>query len=112
MGERMPFALIDAAASGRMAVGEASPTCWPPPIDLASVKLSANWMAASGEPGEDADLYDTVHAVGDGVVPGTGGVGAGGQGLAVDAHALDGRRGRRPARSPHRCPWWSPPSRR
>ena len=53
------------------------------------VKLSCNWMAACGEPGEDAALYDTVRAVGDGAVPGAGHRRAGGQGQPVDAHALD-----------------------
>jgi phosphoribosylformylglycinamidine synthase len=64
MGERTPLAALDAPASGRMAVGEAITNLLAAPIDLARVKLSANWMAACGEPGEDAALYDTVRAVG------------------------------------------------
>ncbi len=64
MGERTPLAALHAPASGRMAVGEAITNLLAAPIELARVKLSANWMAACGEPGEDAALYDTVRAVG------------------------------------------------
>ena len=64
MGERAPLAALDAPASGRMAVGEAITNLLAAPITLPRVKLSANWMAACGEPGEDAALYDTVKAVG------------------------------------------------
>ena len=64
MGERTSLAALDAPASGRMAVGEALTNLLGAPFDLARVKLSANWMAACGEPGEDAALYDTVRAVG------------------------------------------------
>jgi phosphoribosylformylglycinamidine synthase len=64
MGERTPLAAIDAPASGRMAVAEAVTNLLAAPIALPRVKLSANWMAACGEPGEDAALYDTVRAVG------------------------------------------------
>lgn len=62
-GERMPIAAVDAPASGRMAVGEAITNLLAAPITLRGVKLSCNWMAACGEPGEDAALYDTVRAV-------------------------------------------------
>ena len=62
-GERMPLAATCAPASGRMAVGEAITNLLAAPITLNRVKLSCNWMAACGEPGEDAALYDTVHAV-------------------------------------------------
>lgn len=64
MGERTPLAAINAPASGRMAVAEAITNMLAAPIELSKVKLSANWMAACGEPGEDADLYATVKAVG------------------------------------------------
>jgi phosphoribosylformylglycinamidine synthase len=64
MGERTPLAALDGPASGRMAVGEALTNLLAAPIELPRVKLSANWMAACGEPGEDAALYDTVKAVG------------------------------------------------
>jgi phosphoribosylformylglycinamidine synthase len=64
MGERTPLAVVDAPASGRMAVGEALTNLAAAAVpDLARVKLSANWMAAAGFPGEDAALYDTVRAV-------------------------------------------------
>jgi phosphoribosylformylglycinamidine synthase len=70
VGERTPLALIDAPASGRMAVAEALTNIAAAGIrDLRDVKLSANWMAAAGEPGEDAALYDTVRAVVDLCVP-------------------------------------------
>ncbi|HZX27860.1 MAG TPA: phosphoribosylformylglycinamidine synthase [Telluria sp.] len=65
MGERTPLAVIDAAASGRMAVGEAVTNIAAAPIaDISDIKLSANWMAACGQPGQDAALFDTVKAVG------------------------------------------------
>ena len=65
MGERTPLALINAAASGRMAVGEAITNIAAARIaDIGDIKLSANWMAPAGHPGEDAALYDTVYAVG------------------------------------------------
>ncbi|MDX8403154.1 MAG: phosphoribosylformylglycinamidine synthase [Mariprofundaceae bacterium] len=65
IGERTPIALLDAAASGRMAVGEALTNIVAASIEkLGDVKLSANWMAACGHAGEDAHLYDTVTAVG------------------------------------------------
>jgi len=64
IGERTPLAVVDAPASGRMAVAEAITNLLAAPIALSRVKLSANWMAACGEPGEDADLYATVRAVG------------------------------------------------
>ena len=64
LGERTPLAAINAAASGRMAVAEAITNLLAAPVSLERVKLSANWMAACGEPGEDAALFDTVKAVG------------------------------------------------
>jgi len=66
MGERPPVALLSAPASGRLAVGEALTNIAAARVRrLEEVKLSANWMAASGHPGDDADLYDTVAAVSD-----------------------------------------------
>ena len=64
-GERTPVALIDAPASGRLAIAEAltnlaAADCG----DIHNVRLSANWMAPCGEPGEDANLFDTVKVVG------------------------------------------------
>ena len=64
MGERTPLATLNAPASGRMAVAEAITNLLAAPLELSRVKLSANWMAACGEPGEDAALYATVQAVG------------------------------------------------
>ena len=65
LGERTPLALIDAAASARMAVGEAITNLAAAGVaSLSEVKLSANWMAAASFPGEDALLFDAVKAVG------------------------------------------------
>ena len=65
MGERSPVALLNAPASGRLAVAEAITNILAADIrQLSDIRLSANWMAACGEPGEDADLYATVRAVG------------------------------------------------
>ena len=64
LGERAPAALLDAPASGRMAVGEALTNIAAARImQLSDVVLSANWMAAAGHPGEDARLFETVRAV-------------------------------------------------
>ena len=63
MGERSPLAAANAPASGRMAVAEAITNLLAAPVELSRVKLSCNWMAACGEPGEDAALYATVQAV-------------------------------------------------
>ncbi len=72
MGERTPLAALDAPASGRMAVAEAITNLLAAPIELPRVKLSANWMAACGEAGEDAALYETVKAVGMELCPALG----------------------------------------
>ncbi|MEO4047574.1 phosphoribosylformylglycinamidine synthase [Pseudomonas sp. CAU 1711] len=73
MGERTPLALLDAPASGRMAVGETITNLAAARIEkLSDIKLSANWMAAAGHPGEDARLYDTVKAVGMELCPALG----------------------------------------
>ncbi|MBR9910372.1 MAG: phosphoribosylformylglycinamidine synthase [Gammaproteobacteria bacterium] len=65
LGERTPLALLDAPASGRMAIGEAITNIAATRIGaLSDVKLSANWMCAAGHPGEDEKLYRTVEAVG------------------------------------------------
>src|SRR5580692_1565747 len=64
MGERAPVAVLNAPASGRLAVAEAITNIMAADIRaLSDIRLSANWMAACGEPGEDADLYATVRAV-------------------------------------------------
>jgi phosphoribosylformylglycinamidine synthase len=73
MGERTPLALINAPASGRMAVAEAVTNIAAADIGaISDIRLSANWMAACGEPGEDADLYATVKAVGEELCPALG----------------------------------------
>jgi phosphoribosylformylglycinamidine synthase len=64
MGERTPLAIINAPASGRMAVAEALTNLAAADVaQMEDIKLSANWMAACGAPGQDAALYDTVSAV-------------------------------------------------
>ena len=70
MGERAPLALLDGPASGRMAIGEAVTNIAAADVRrLGDVRLSANWMAACGQPGEDATLFDTVRAVGEQLCP-------------------------------------------
>jgi phosphoribosylformylglycinamidine synthase len=65
MGERTPLALLDGPASGRMAIAEAITNLAAARIEkLNDIKLSANWMAPAGHPGEDANMFDTVKAVG------------------------------------------------
>jgi phosphoribosylformylglycinamidine synthase len=70
IGERTPLAVIDAAASARMAVGEVITNLAGAAIGLnqvgklGDIKLSANWMAAAGEAQEDQKLFDAVHAAG------------------------------------------------
>ncbi len=65
MGERTPVAILNPAASGRMAIGEVLTNIAAAPIQSTKkIKLSANWMAAAGYPGQDAALYETVKAVG------------------------------------------------
>jgi phosphoribosylformylglycinamidine synthase len=73
IGERAPIALIDAPASGRMAIGEAITNIAASWIsDLSNLKLSANWMAPAGHVGEDAALFATVKAVGMELCPALG----------------------------------------
>ncbi|WP_151995818.1 phosphoribosylformylglycinamidine synthase [Buttiauxella massiliensis] len=70
LGERAPVALLDFAASGRLAVGEALTNIAATQIgELNRIKLSANWMSAAGHPGEDAGLYEAVKAVGEELCP-------------------------------------------
>ncbi|MBW6390816.1 phosphoribosylformylglycinamidine synthase [Billgrantia antri] len=65
MGERPPVALIDPAASARLAVAETITNLAAAPIEkLGDIKLSANWMSAADHVGENQALYDAVHAVG------------------------------------------------
>jgi phosphoribosylformylglycinamidine synthase len=63
MGERSFVAVINSAASVRLAIAEAiTNVCSADVASIGDIKLSANWMAACGEQGEDASLYDAVHA--------------------------------------------------
>ncbi|MES2393516.1 MAG: phosphoribosylformylglycinamidine synthase, partial [Acidobacteriota bacterium] len=73
IGERPPLALTNAAASARMAVGEALTNIAGTAIaKLSDIKLSANWMAAANEPNQNQALYDAVHAVGMDLCPALG----------------------------------------
>jgi len=73
IGERPPVALLDGPASGRMAVGEAITNIVAADVRrIGDIRLSANWMAACGERGEDASLFDTVRAVGEELCPALG----------------------------------------
>jgi phosphoribosylformylglycinamidine synthase len=73
IGERTPVALLDPAAAARLAVAEAiTNICSARIAQLGDVKLSANWMAAAGHPGEDAALFEAVRAVGLGLCPALG----------------------------------------
>ena len=85
MGERTPVAVLDAPASGRLAVAEAITNILAADIESLSRRpLSANWMAACGEPGEDAALYDDRARRRQGAVPRARYRDSGGQGFAVD----------------------------
>lgn len=73
MGERTPLAVLNPAASGRIAIGEVITNLAAADIDdISQIKLSANWMAACGQPGQDAALFDTVRAVGMELCPALG----------------------------------------
>ena len=73
IGERTPLAVVNSPAAARMAVAEAITNIASAPItSLSDVRLSANWMAASGEEGQDAALYEAVNAVGMELCPALG----------------------------------------
>jgi phosphoribosylformylglycinamidine synthase len=73
IGERAPVALSNPAAAARLAVGEALTNLASAPVDqLGDIKLSANWMAAAGQPGQDEALFDAVRAVGMELCPALG----------------------------------------
>jgi len=96
MGERSPIALIDPAASGRMAVGEAITNLAAAAVnDLSNIRLSANWMAAAGQPGEDAALFDTVRAVGKELCPELGiSIPVGKDSMSMASRWQDGEQGK------------------
>ncbi|VTN10885.1 Phosphoribosylformylglycinamidine synthase [Raoultella terrigena] len=92
LGERSPVALLDFAASARLAVGEALTNVAATQIGaLNRVKLSANWMAAAGHPGEDAGLYEAVKSGWRRAVSGSGPDYPGRQRFYVDENPLAGR---------------------
>jgi len=73
VGERTPLAVVNSPAAARMAVAEAITNIASAPIaKLSDIKLSANWMAAAGEEGQDAALYGAVRAVGMELCPALG----------------------------------------
>ncbi|GAA65840.1 phosphoribosylformylglycinamidine synthase [Pseudoalteromonas sp. BSi20311] len=73
LGERTPAALLNYGASARLAVAESLTNIAGANIGgLENIKLSANWMAAAGHPGEDAGLYEAVKAVGEELCPALG----------------------------------------
>ena len=73
MGERTPSALIESASAARMSVAEAITNIASTPVTaLSDIVLSANWMAAAGEQGEDAALYQAVEAIGMDLCPALG----------------------------------------
>ena len=73
MGERTPVALLSGPASARLAVTEALTNLMGVGLEsLSKVVLSANWMVPAGHPGEDANLYDTVKALGMELCPALG----------------------------------------
>ncbi|MDC9500309.1 MULTISPECIES: phosphoribosylformylglycinamidine synthase [unclassified Pseudoalteromonas] len=73
LGERTPAALLNYGASARLAVAESLTNIACANIgSLENIKLSANWMAAAGHPGEDAGLYEAVKAVGEELCPALG----------------------------------------
>ena len=94
MGERAPVALLDAAASARLAVAEAITNIASAPIArlVATSSCRPTGWRAAGHPGEDARLYDAVRAVGRGALPGARHRDPGRQGLDVDADRLERRR--------------------
>ncbi len=70
IGERAPVALLNFSASARLSVAESITNIACSDIgDFKRIKLSANWMSATGHPGEDAGLYDAVHAIGEELCP-------------------------------------------
>ncbi|MDY6482032.1 phosphoribosylformylglycinamidine synthase [Acinetobacter faecalis] len=73
MGERPPVALLNPAASARLSVAESISNIMCSKIDqISDIKLSANWMAAAGQPGEDQALFEGVKAIGMEMCPALG----------------------------------------
>ncbi|PWB16164.1 phosphoribosylformylglycinamidine synthase [Acinetobacter sp. AM] len=73
MGERPPVALLNPAASARLAVAESISNIMCANIEqISDIKLSANWMAAAGQKGEDQALFEGVKAIGMEMCPALG----------------------------------------
>ena len=73
IAERTPIAVLDARAAARMAVGEALTNVYAAPIEhIEDIKLSANWMAAVGDPDMDGALYAAVETIGRDLCPALG----------------------------------------
>lgn len=92
IGEKAPLALIDGAASARMAVCESLTNIAPNNIgELSNIKLSANWMAASGMGREDEVLFEAVKAIGEELCPELGiGIPVGKDSLSMNTKWNDG----------------------
>ncbi len=91
VGERTPIALGSPAAAARMAVGEALTNILSAGVKLDEIRLSANWMAAVGHPGEDAALYEAVHAIGMQLCPALGvSIPVGKDSMSMQSEWLDG----------------------
>jgi len=95
IGERTPLALLNAPASGRLAIGEAITNIAAACIEkISDIVLSANWMAACGQPGEDVALFDTVTAVGMELCPALGiNIPVGKDSLSMHTQWVEGDRG-------------------
>ena len=93
LGERTPLALINPEASGRMAVAEAITNLAAATVnDISDIRLSANWMAPAGHPGEDAALFDTVRAVAKDLCPALGiSIPVGKDSMSMQSRWLDGK---------------------
>ena len=93
LGERTPLALINPEASGRMAVAEAITNLAAATVnDMSDIRLSANWMAPAGHPGEDAALFDTVRAVAKELCPALGiSIPVGKDSMSMQSRWLDGK---------------------
>ena len=92
MGERTPLSLISAAASARMAVGEAITNIAAASIEeIGRLKLSANWMCAASTSGEGARLYEAVKAIGEDLCPKLGvGIPVGKDSMSMSMRWKDG----------------------
>ncbi len=94
IGEKAPLALIDGKASAQMAVCEALLNCAGNSIgSLDKIKLSANWMAASGLGREDEVLFDAVKAIGEELCPQLGvGIPVGKDSLSMNSQWDNGQK--------------------